>query len=75
MEDDAERKTLAGGKRADAVADLNPIVAAHALERAMPNRKDDPVAPRKAYDLRLGLLAHTLFSHDELPSRKVLFWT
>src|SRR5919109_1118137 len=72
MEDDAERDPLAGVDRRHSVAHARAVVAAGALDGALPGGEDDERSPLELDHMSPRLRARSLLEQDELAALEVL---
>ena len=73
VEDDAERVTVPGAQPADAVAHVDAVGAAGALDRAVVDGEDHPVALAQWHDLGAGLHARPLFGEHDFATSIYIF--
>ena len=68
---DAHCVTHAGAQAADAVPEVDAVVALRASHRPVVNREGDRITLSKRNDLGAALHARPLFGQDELHSREI----
>jgi hypothetical protein len=74
VKDDAQSAACAGADAADAVAEVDAIRAAGALNGAMAHGEGDGIAQAERDDFRAGLHAGALFGEDEFAAGEVFAW-
>jgi len=72
VEDDPERMAMAGAQRADAVAEIDAIGAAHALHRPAVDREHHRIAFLQRHHRRARLHSRALLGQHEFAPFKIL---